>query len=112
MCRCRKSQLNEQSVVIDVSKFKAVNNRDKTFTRGRWNGGIPRLSESVDRARFVASQATKISSALEAERRQSAVERRACTNLGSDPPHQIGALPSKAAPAQCFNGRFMPPELD
>jgi transposase len=27
------------SVAIDGSKFKAVNNRDKNFTRRRWKGG-------------------------------------------------------------------------
>jgi transposase len=33
--------LTTASVAIDGSKFKAVNNRDKNFTRRRWNGGVP-----------------------------------------------------------------------
>ena len=33
--------LTQTSVAIDGSKFKAVNTRDKNFTRGRWSGAAP-----------------------------------------------------------------------
>ena len=41
---CRTMGLfTEASVAIDGSKFKAVNNRDKNFTRAKWRGGVARL---------------------------------------------------------------------
>ncbi len=40
------------SVAIDGSKFKAVNNRDKNFTRGKVERRRTRLEESV--ARYLA----------------------------------------------------------
>src|ERR1700733_7441340 len=41
--------LTEASVAIDGSKFKAVNNRDKNFTRARWSGAW-RRSRRASRA--------------------------------------------------------------
>ena len=38
---CREmGLLTTASVAIDGSQFKAVNNRDKNFTRRRWSGGV------------------------------------------------------------------------
>jgi transposase len=38
---CRKmGLLMTSSVAIDGSKFKAVNTRDKNFTRARWSDGV------------------------------------------------------------------------
>jgi transposase len=41
--------LTEASVVIDGSKFKAVNNRDKNFTRAKMERRIAQIEESVGR---------------------------------------------------------------
>jgi len=50
---CRKmGLLNGTSVAIDGSKFKAVNNRDKNFTRGKVERRRVQLEESV--ARYLA----------------------------------------------------------
>jgi hypothetical protein len=38
--------LTESSVAIDGSKFKAVNNRDKNFSRARWTGAWRRLPKA------------------------------------------------------------------
>jgi len=39
----------EASVAIDGSKFKAVNTRDKNFTRGKVKRRMAQIEESVDR---------------------------------------------------------------
>jgi transposase len=39
----------EASVAIDGSKFKAVNNRDRNFTRGKMNRRMDQIEESVSR---------------------------------------------------------------
>jgi transposase len=45
---CREiGLLATASVAIDGSKFKAVNNRDKNFTRARWSGGARRWSKAL-----------------------------------------------------------------
>ena len=48
---CRKMGLLATArVAIDGSKFKAVNNRDKNFTRGRWSGAgrsLKRASHAI-----------------------------------------------------------------
>ncbi|MET4024170.1 hypothetical protein ABIC10_009315 [Bradyrhizobium sp. S3.2.12] len=50
---CRKmGLLATASVAIDGSKFKAVNNRDKNFTRGKVERRRTQLEESV--ARYLA----------------------------------------------------------
>src|SRR5262247_3313989 len=41
--------LTESSVVIDGSKFKAVNNRDKNFTRAKMERRMAQIEESVAR---------------------------------------------------------------
>src|SRR5689334_1712369 len=41
--------LTEASVAIDGSKFKAVNNRDKNFTRAKMERGMAQIEESVAR---------------------------------------------------------------
>src|SRR5215470_13819698 len=41
--------LTETSVVIDGSKFKAVNNRDKNFTRAKMDRRMAQIEESVAR---------------------------------------------------------------
>jgi transposase len=47
---CRKMELFAgASVAIDGSKFKAVNNRDKNFTRGRMKRRMEQIEESVAR---------------------------------------------------------------
>jgi transposase len=47
---CRKlGLLTKASVAIDGSKFKAVNNRDKNFSRGKVEGRRKQLEESVAR---------------------------------------------------------------
>ena len=45
--------LTKASVAIDGSKFKAVNNRDKNFTRAKVERRRAQLEESV--ARYLAS---------------------------------------------------------
>src|ERR1700716_3453545 len=51
VCR-RMGLLSKASVAIDGSKFKAVNNRDKNFTRGKVERRRTQLEESV--ARYLA----------------------------------------------------------
>jgi transposase len=47
---CRKlGLLNNPLVAIDGSKFKAVNNRDKNFTRAKMKRRLAAVEESVDR---------------------------------------------------------------
>ena len=47
---CRRFDLfAEASVVIDGSKFKAVNNRDKNFTRAKMERRLAQIEESVAR---------------------------------------------------------------
>ena len=47
---CRKiGLLTKPSVAIDGSKFKAVNNRDKTFTRAKMERRLEQIEESVAR---------------------------------------------------------------
>src|ERR1700750_2451278 len=41
--------LTEASVAIDGSKFKAVNNRDKNFTRAKMDRRMAQIEESVAR---------------------------------------------------------------
>jgi transposase len=48
LCR-RLDLLTEVSVAIDGSKFKAVNNRDKNFTRAKMERRIAQIEESVAR---------------------------------------------------------------
>ena len=47
---CRQLNLfADASVAIDGAKFKAVNTRDKNFTRGKVNRRMQQIEESVDR---------------------------------------------------------------
>ena len=47
---CRKlGLLTKASVAIDGSKFKAVNNRDKNFTRAKMERRLGQIEESVAR---------------------------------------------------------------
>lgn len=47
---CRKLELfTEAFVAIDGSKFKAVNNRDKNFTRAKLRRRIEEVDQSIDR---------------------------------------------------------------
>jgi hypothetical protein len=47
---CRRLELFAgASVVIDGSKFKAVNNRDKNFTRAKMERRLAQIEESVGR---------------------------------------------------------------
>ena len=47
---CRKLELfAEAFVAIDGSKFKAVNNRDKNFTRAKLRRRIEEVDQSIDR---------------------------------------------------------------
>ena len=49
---CRKiGLLTTASVAIDGSKFKAVNNRDKNFTRAKMERRLAQIEESVARGR-------------------------------------------------------------
>ena len=48
LCRAM-GLLTQANVAIDGSKFKAVNNRDKNFTRARWSGAW-RRSRRASRA--------------------------------------------------------------
>jgi hypothetical protein len=41
--------LDDASVVIDGSKFKAVNNRDRSFTRAKMERRLQQIEESVAR---------------------------------------------------------------
>jgi hypothetical protein len=41
--------LTEASIAIDGSKFKAVNNRDKNFTRAKMDRRMEQIEESVAR---------------------------------------------------------------
>src|SRR5437764_13717402 len=48
--RCRRLDLfADLSVVIDGSKFKAVNNRDKNFTRAKMERRLAQIEDSVAR---------------------------------------------------------------
>ena len=58
--------LTQASVAIDGSKFKAVNNRDKNFTRAKMERRMAQIEESV--ARYIAQLET-------ADRRGDAVPR-------------------------------------
>ncbi len=47
---CRQLELfAEASVAIDGSKFKAVNTRDKNFTRAKMKRRMEQIEESVER---------------------------------------------------------------
>jgi hypothetical protein len=60
---CRALGLfGEASVVIDGSKFKAVNNRDRNFTRAKMDRRMAQIEESV--ARYTQSTATKANGTL------------------------------------------------
>ena len=48
LCR-RFGLLSEASVAIDGSKFKAVNNRDRNFTRGKLDRRLAQIEQSVAR---------------------------------------------------------------
>src|SRR5262249_8182346 len=48
LCRAM-GLLTEASVAIDGSKFKAVNNRDKNFTRAKMDRRLAQIEESVAR---------------------------------------------------------------
>lgn len=50
VCLCRQLNLFAQaSVAIDGSKFKAVNNRDRNFTRAKMQRRMAQIEESVER---------------------------------------------------------------
>jgi len=47
---CRKLDLFSQPIIaIDGSKFKAVNNRDRNFTRGKLKARLRQIEESIER---------------------------------------------------------------
>jgi hypothetical protein len=46
---CRKLELIGNTVAIDGSKFKAVNNRDKNFTRSKMKRRLAEVEASIDR---------------------------------------------------------------
>ena len=46
---CRKLNLLSSTVAVDGSKFKAVNNRDKNFTRAKMKRRIAEVEKSIDR---------------------------------------------------------------
>ena len=47
---CRKLDMFSQSMIaIDGSKFKAVNNRDRNFTRGKLKARLKQIEESIER---------------------------------------------------------------
>ncbi len=47
---CRKfNLLADAFVAIDGSKFKAVNNRDRNFTRARMKRRLEQIDESIER---------------------------------------------------------------
>ena len=46
---CRKLNLLGETLAIDSSKFKAVNNRDKNFTRAKMKRRIAEVEASIDR---------------------------------------------------------------
>ncbi len=47
---CRKLDLFSQSIIaIDGSKFKAVNGRDRNFTRGKVRARMEQIEQSIDR---------------------------------------------------------------
>jgi transposase len=46
---CRKLNLLGDTLAIDGSKFKAVNNRDKNFTRAKINRRLAEVEASIDR---------------------------------------------------------------
>ena len=46
---CRKLNLLGDTLAIDGSKFKAVNNRDKNFTRGKMKRRLAEVEASIDR---------------------------------------------------------------
>ena len=52
LCRAM-GLLTQASVAIDGSKFKAVNNRDKNFTRAKMERRMAQIKESV--ARYLSS---------------------------------------------------------
>jgi hypothetical protein len=48
---CRKAKLfSDAFVAIDRSKFKALNNRDKNFTRAKVKRRLKQIDESIIRA--------------------------------------------------------------
>ncbi len=50
VCLCRQVGLfAEASVAIDGSKFKAVNNRDRNFTRAKMQRRMAQIEESIER---------------------------------------------------------------
>jgi transposase len=50
VCLCRELNLfADASVAIDGSKFKAVNNRDRNFTRAKMQRRMKQIDESVER---------------------------------------------------------------
>ena len=50
LCLCRSLGLfTDASVAIDGSKFKAVNNRDKNFTRAKMERRLAQIEQSVAR---------------------------------------------------------------
>ena len=52
---CREmGLLTTASVAVDGSKFKAVNNRDKNFTRAKMERRMAQIEESVARYRAMA----------------------------------------------------------
>ena len=57
LCR-QMGLLAKASVAIDGSKFKAVNNRDRNFTRGKIDRRRAQLEESV--ARYLSSSIRRI----------------------------------------------------
>ena len=58
---CRKLDLlTDTLVVIDGSKFKAVNNRDKNFTRAKMKRRIEEVDSSIERYLDLLSGADSI----------------------------------------------------
>jgi transposase len=64
LCR-RLGLLSVAWVAIDGSKFKAVNNRDRNFTEGKWHGALPRSR----RASHVICTSSRASIARSARKR-------------------------------------------
>jgi transposase len=66
---CRElGLLTQASVAIDGSKFKAVNNRDKNFTRAKMERRLAQIDESV--ARYLSQLDTADAGAIGSTRRE------------------------------------------
>ena len=103
---CRKLQLfSEAFVAIDGSKFKAVNNRDRNFTKAKLKRRLQQIDESVERYLAEIASADRQERAVSGDKSQRLKGQDRGTEGRDRPPKKArGAARGDAGPSGLTDG--------